>query len=214
MIVYVGMLNVWRHVSGKIASGVPVRGDSGVAGEGRVVGLPKFYSWDKCTMPLMNINSDWMSNASSGLCIILHYLFTQVLYFPSWDVMNVTLPLLITDLGQWECEQILWRLFLRDPPLGVVHTQDSLCWYQSLHGPHRSTQRKGMYIMCIHTVMLLRKGELMRYIVQASLHKPMQKWILLFCISVHFIWEMPPLLSTVFIAFQTIAHPLLMALRL
>ena len=61
------------HVSGKIASGVAVRGDSGVAGEGRVVGIPKFYSWSKCTMPLTNINSDWISNASSGLCIIMAY---------------------------------------------------------------------------------------------------------------------------------------------
>ena len=51
-----------------------MRGDSGVAGEGRVDGVPKFHSWGKCTMPLMNINSDWMSNASSGLCIILCYL--------------------------------------------------------------------------------------------------------------------------------------------
>ena len=53
-----------------------MRGDSGVAGEGRVVGMPKFYSWGKCTMPLTNIN------ASSGLCIILLYyivLFTRVL---------------------------------------------------------------------------------------------------------------------------------------
>ena len=50
-----------------------MRGDSGVAGEGRVVGIPKFYSWGKCTMPLTNINSDWMPNASSGLCIILLY---------------------------------------------------------------------------------------------------------------------------------------------
>ena len=46
-----------------------MRGDSGVAGEGRVVGVPKFHSWGKCTMPLTNINSDGMSNASSGLCI-------------------------------------------------------------------------------------------------------------------------------------------------
>ena len=46
-----------------------MRGDSGVAGEGRVVGIPKFYSWSRCTMPLSNMNSDWMSNASSGLCI-------------------------------------------------------------------------------------------------------------------------------------------------
>ena len=48
-----------------------MRGEGGVAGEGRVVGLPKFHSWGKCTMPLTNINSDWMSNASSGLCINL-----------------------------------------------------------------------------------------------------------------------------------------------
>jgi len=47
-----------------------VRGESGVAGEGRVVCVPKFHSWGKCT-----INSDWMFNASSDLCINLHYLF-------------------------------------------------------------------------------------------------------------------------------------------
>ena len=46
------------------------RGDGGVAGEGTIVGVPKFHSWGKCTMPLMNINLDWMSNTSSGLCII------------------------------------------------------------------------------------------------------------------------------------------------
>ena len=46
-------------------------GEGGVAGEGRVVGVPKFHSWGKCTMPLMTINSDWMSNASSGLSINL-----------------------------------------------------------------------------------------------------------------------------------------------
>ena len=51
-----------------------MRGDSDVAGEGRVVGIPKFHSWGKCTMPLTNINSDWMSSAFSGLCIILYYL--------------------------------------------------------------------------------------------------------------------------------------------
>ena len=48
-----------------------MRGDSGVADEGRVVGVPNFYSWGKCTMPLTNINSDRMSNAPSGLCIVL-----------------------------------------------------------------------------------------------------------------------------------------------
>jgi len=48
-----------------------VRDEGGVAGEGRVVGAPTFHSWGKCTMRLTNINSDWMSNASSGLCINL-----------------------------------------------------------------------------------------------------------------------------------------------
>ena len=47
-----------------------MRGDSGVAGEGRVVGVPKFRSWGKYTMPLTSINSDCMSNASSGPCIM------------------------------------------------------------------------------------------------------------------------------------------------
>ena len=66
--------NAWHHVSGTIASGVTVRGDGGVTGEGRIVGVPKFHSWGKCTMPLTNIKSDWMSNVSSVLCIILYYI--------------------------------------------------------------------------------------------------------------------------------------------
>ena len=52
-----------------------MRVDSGVAGEERVAGIPKFHSLGKCTMPLTNINSDWMSNASSDLCIIYIILF-------------------------------------------------------------------------------------------------------------------------------------------
>ena len=67
-----------------------MRGEGGVAGEGRVVGVPKFHSWDKCTMPLTNINSDWMSNASSGLFI--NILFTRVLYFTYWGVTSITAP--------------------------------------------------------------------------------------------------------------------------
>ena len=57
-----------------------LRGDSGVAGEGRVVGIPKFHSWAKFTMPLTNINSDRMSKVSSDLCIIL--------YYASWGVIT------------------------------------------------------------------------------------------------------------------------------
>ena len=40
-----------------------MRGEGGVAGEGTVVGVPKFHSGDKYTMPLTNINSNWMSNS-------------------------------------------------------------------------------------------------------------------------------------------------------
>ena len=39
-------------VSGEIALGVSVRGEGGIAGEGRNVGIPKFHSWGKYTMPL------------------------------------------------------------------------------------------------------------------------------------------------------------------
>ena len=34
---------------------VTLRGDSGVAGEGKVVGVPKFHSWGKCTIPSTQI---------------------------------------------------------------------------------------------------------------------------------------------------------------
>ena len=51
-----------------------MRGEGGVAGEGRVVGVAKFHSWDKCIMALTKINSNWMSNASSGLCINICYI--------------------------------------------------------------------------------------------------------------------------------------------
>ena len=74
MFLYVGILNVWRCISGKIASWVAVRGESGVAGEGRVVWCTQVSFLGKCTMPLTNINSDWRSNASSGLT------YTTILY--------------------------------------------------------------------------------------------------------------------------------------
>ena len=52
-----------------------MRGDGGVAGEGRVVSVPKFHSWSKCTVTLTKSNINWMSNASSGLRNILCYLY-------------------------------------------------------------------------------------------------------------------------------------------
>ena len=56
-----------------------MRGESGVASEGGVVAVLKFHSLGKYTMPLMNINSDWMSNASSDLSLNLFILFMLVL---------------------------------------------------------------------------------------------------------------------------------------
>ena len=35
-----------------------MRGDGCVAGEGSVVGVPKFHSWGKCTVILTNMKSD------------------------------------------------------------------------------------------------------------------------------------------------------------
>ena len=96
------ILNV-TSCKGEIASGVAVRGDGGVAGEGRVVGVPKFHSWGKCTMPLSNINSDWISKASSGLCIILlYYINYIILYYIRWS-FNLL-------LGVWACNQLGVRL--------------------------------------------------------------------------------------------------------
>ena len=44
-----------------------MRDEGSVAGKRRVVSVPKVHSWGKYTMPLTNINSDWMSNTSSDL---------------------------------------------------------------------------------------------------------------------------------------------------
>ena len=62
MILYVGILNGNNHISMKISFGPAVRGEGGEAGERKLVGVPKLHSWSKCTMPLMNIQSLWMSN--------------------------------------------------------------------------------------------------------------------------------------------------------
>ena len=59
-----------------------MRVDSGVAGEGTVVGIPKFHSWHHA---INEYQLRLMSNASSGLCIILLYytiLFTSKVTAP------------------------------------------------------------------------------------------------------------------------------------
>ena len=47
-----------------------MRGDGGVAGEGELLVYQSFIPGVKYTMSLTIINSDWMSNTSSGLRII------------------------------------------------------------------------------------------------------------------------------------------------
>ena len=53
----------------KIHSDAIVRGKGGVAAEEKLFGVPKFHSRVKCAMPLTNIISDWIPNASSGLYV-------------------------------------------------------------------------------------------------------------------------------------------------
>ena len=60
----------WKN----IASGITVRGECGVAGEGKVVGVPKFHSWGKYNMPLTNTTQIGRPNlplACELYCIIL-----------------------------------------------------------------------------------------------------------------------------------------------
>ena len=92
-----------------------MRGDGGVASEGRVVGVPKFHSWGKYTMPLTNINSDWMSNASSGLCII--YIILYYLYYlcgsfklpTSWGVIITTTHHFYGQEGSCIVYSVMWK---------------------------------------------------------------------------------------------------------
>ena len=77
--------SIIRHVSGKITSGVAVRGDSGVAGEGRVDGIPKFLSWVKCTISLTNINSDWMSKLPLACVLFILYYVIHIILRGSFN---------------------------------------------------------------------------------------------------------------------------------
>ena len=67
--------------------GVTVKGEGGVADEGRVFGVPKFHSCGKCSIPLTNIDSDWMLPLACVLFILyyitLHYisLYYIILYY-------------------------------------------------------------------------------------------------------------------------------------
>ena len=78
-----------------------MRGDGGVASEGRVVGVPKFHSWGKYTMPLTNINSDWMSNASSGLRIIYIILYYIIYAGPLSCILGCNIVFCRTLVPCW-----------------------------------------------------------------------------------------------------------------
>ena len=49
-----------------------MRGDGGVAGEGGVVGVPKFHSWCKCTMPFTK--STQIGCPTLPLACVLYYI--------------------------------------------------------------------------------------------------------------------------------------------
>ena len=54
---------MWHYVCEEIPSSAAVRGEGGVASEGRLVDVSKLHSWGDTT----NIQLDWVSHASSGL---------------------------------------------------------------------------------------------------------------------------------------------------
>ena len=74
-----------------------MRGEGGVAGEGSVVRVSKFHSWDK---PLTNINSDVQRFLCpvyyiASHCIIYIIYITRVLYFASWSVIIINIIVII-----------------------------------------------------------------------------------------------------------------------
>ena len=104
MILYIGILNAWHHVRGKIASGVAVRDDGGVAGEEKV----------NC------IDSDWTSNASSGLCIIIGH---SNLIFGFWSY-----PSFLHNAGGWVIKTIgLCYPFMKSQPLHILCSRSRFC---------------------------------------------------------------------------------------
>ena len=40
-----------RKLISRKDTGTDMKGDGGIGGEGKLVGIPKFYFWSKCTMP-------------------------------------------------------------------------------------------------------------------------------------------------------------------
>ena len=57
-----------------------MRGGDGIAGGGKVIGVPKFHSWGKCTMTLTKLRLD----VQRFLACVL------IIYTASWGVINRT----------------------------------------------------------------------------------------------------------------------------
>ena len=109
MILYIGILNVWYHVSGKIASEVTVRGEGGVAGEGRTV-CSLSFSWSisffgLCLIFLFSISFSFVRLPFS----FSHFCF--FCYFSVW---------LATFLGFLSAFVTLTGVSGRDDPRNVV----------------------------------------------------------------------------------------------
>ena len=91
MILYIDILNVWCHIRGKIASEVAVRGEGGVAGEERVVGVPSF---------IPGISAPWLRLDVQCFLWPVNYI-KQLLYFASWGVITVSMLKWKLSLGYW-----------------------------------------------------------------------------------------------------------------
>ena len=63
--------SVTSCISAIFPFGAAQRGEGDVAGEEKLVGVPKFHSWSKCTMPNKH-QSDWMSNVPTYLLIYMN----------------------------------------------------------------------------------------------------------------------------------------------
>ena len=79
------------------------------------------HSYIKCTMPSTNINSDWMSNASSGLCIIY---IIYVILRGSFKVTGSSL-LITFSPGRIQLQQYI-TLYLNSTKTGTGRLEEFL----------------------------------------------------------------------------------------
>ena len=95
-----------------------MRGDGGVAGEGRIVGVPKIHSWGKCTMP---------SNIPSPFCRVIEFSRHSAWYLCSHSVYNN-----LKVLCHFLCVSFRWSLRLLVDcafiPKQHLLSVGSFCW--------------------------------------------------------------------------------------